>query len=187
MYMYYNLLTILYSNKIILDKRSSFNLMMSEEFLPPQDPNSPLQELLRDADAASAHEETTEEEKKTLWRKFIDWLKQLPTKIKNMVMGIKLDIFERVALDDLLSICKVRSWYNRSVNGTVINCPTELKPGDHIAVKTKRSKFWWNHMIVTEEYIDGFDVICPCKPALDPNEVKLELDYFCPLNVFIFI
>ena len=24
--------------------------------------------------------------------------------------------------------------------------PTELKPGDHIAVKTKWSNFWWNQI-----------------------------------------
>ena len=160
--------------------------MMCEQFPPPWHPDGPKEVLQEFRAADAAHLQPTEEEKKTLWRRFIEWLKQLPAYIKNKLLGLELDIHGTVTLEDLLSMRNARLWYDHSKTGTEIKCPTELKPGDHIAVKIKRSHLWWNHMIVTEEYIDGFDAICPCKPALDPNEVKLESDYFSPKDILHF-
>lgn len=128
--------------------------------------------LEREEDAP--HELPTKEEK-ALLRRFIEWLKRLPAHIKSKLLGLELDKDGKVTLEDLLNVRRI---YSCCGNGTLIKCPTELCPDDHIAIRTKRSRIWWNHMIVTDVYYDGFDVICPCKPSLDPKEVKFESDYF---------
>ena len=119
----------------------------------------------------------TEEEKKVWWKRIIELFKQLPAQIKSALYGISLDIDSEATIEDLLNIRKAYAWYKRAGNGNEINCPTELKPGDHIAVKTKRSKFWWNHMIVVDAYYDGFDVISPCSYITGSDEICLESDF----------
>ena len=149
-----------------------------DDFSPSWDAKS-SEEVLKvvESSECAPFETPTEEEKKSLLKRFIEWLKQLPARIKSKLLGLELDLDGKLTLQDLLGVRRVYRWYKNG-NGTEIRCPTELRAGDHIAVKTKRSRLWWNHMIVTDVYYDGFDVICPCKPALEQENVKLESDYF---------
>ena len=121
-----------------------------------------LTEVLRLAEGEDTP--LVEEEKRNILQKLIAWLKRKFFEIK--LPKLKL------TFENLLS------FHERAVNGTIINCPTELRQGDHVAIKTKRCYLWWNHMIVTDVYSDGFDVICPCTPSNDPQQVKLDSDYF---------
>ena len=123
-------------------------------------------------------EKPTQEEKKSLWKRFIEWLKQLPETIMSKLMGLELDLDGNLTVDHLISLRKLYNWYDRSGAGQVVKCPTELCPGDRIAVKMKSSRIWWNHMIVTDVYQDGIDVVSPCTPSLDPDKIKLECDFF---------
>lgn len=162
---------------------------MSEEYEPlPSWHQNSAKEVFQELE--SEKDEQSTEEKKNLLRRFIDWLKCLPAEVKSKVLGLTIDIDGKVTLEDILSVRKAFGWFSNAGATEAIKfptklCPTNLCPGDHIAVKTKRSRIWWNHMIVTDVYPDGsgFDVICPCMPqntlsCSSPQDVKLESDLF---------
>lgn len=56
---------------------------------------------------AAPQEVPTEEEKKSWWRRFIEWIKRLPAEIKSKISSLELDMDGALTIDDLLSIRKM--------------------------------------------------------------------------------
>ena len=96
---------------------------------------------------------------------------------------ICIDMDEKLSLKDLLNIKQSYQWCTKSEDGEDIKQIRDLRCGDHIAVKIKRSKMswfnpWWNHMIVTgvDADIDVIYVVSLCIPNSDPEKVMFESD-----------
>ncbi len=97
---------------------------------------------------------------------------------------ICIDMDEKLSVMDLLNIKQSYQWCTKSGDGEDIKCIRDIRRGDHIAVKIKRSKAscfnpWWNHMIVTavDADIDVIYVVCLCVPDSDPEKIMFESDH----------
>ena len=111
--------------------------------------------------------------------KTIDAVKKETLKLYSKALGITLNMDGVLLAEELLSI---RQTWDMELDTEKITSREVLKPGDHIAVRMKRScsgpgQSWWNHMIVTSKDRHGtLYVTCPCVPDENPDKVQFEAD-----------
>ena len=106
-------------------------------------------------------------------------MKKETLKLYSKALRIELNMDGVLLAEELLSIRQ--TWDMEPIKETITSREV-LKPGDHIAVRMKRScsgpgQSWWNHMIVTSKDKHGtLYVTCPCVPDKNPDEVQFEAD-----------
>ena len=108
--------------------------------------------------------------------------KKIAEKVKFQLHNFMcIDIDKKVSVMDLRNIYQ---WCNKSGDGEDIKCIRDIRRGDHIAVRIKRSMAscfnpWWNHMIVTavDADIDVIYVVCLCVPDSNPEKIMFESDH----------
>ena len=143
----------------------------------------------------SVHVECTSNEPftKDLITRFFEWIQkrgwikdETTDSMKKKILGghdkmMKFEVCKDkvVLVEDLQNLRQ--AWNRRSVKEKITSREV-LKPGDHIAVRMKRSCFgpgqsWWNHMIVTSKDKHGtLYITCPCVPDENPDKVQFEAD-----------